>query len=156
MTKEPVRRIVKPLGIMFSEYYFYLVASFCNSEDDFKIVYRLDRIVDYKITDQNFSVKYIDRFQEGEFRKRVQFMQPGNLTKIKFRFWGRSLEAVLDRLPTAQVTAKEDDAYTVQAEVYGRGIKMWLLSQGPTLEVLEPIELREEMKEMAQNILEIY
>ena len=38
------------------------------------------------------------RFQDGEFRKRIQFMQTGMLVKIKFYYNGPSLEAVLDRV----------------------------------------------------------
>lgn len=74
-------------------------------------------------------------------------MTPGNLLKIKFKFFGRSIQAVLDRLPTAKVVEEEkEDVYIVEAEVYGKGIKMWLLSQGEYLEVLKPEKLRAEIK----------
>lgn len=43
----------------------------------------------------------------------------------------------------------------MEAEVFGKGIKMWLLSQAENLEVVEPKEFRDEMKrtigEMAKN-----
>ena len=80
--KEPrlVRRRVKPVGIMFSEYYFYLTAfledkdTFENPDDLFPTIYRIDRIRNVQLLDEHFKVPYKDRFQEGEFRKRVQFM----------------------------------------------------------------------------------
>ena len=40
------------------------------------------------------------------------------------------VEPVLDRLPTAQIISQKDHEYTISAEVYGKGIVMWLLSQG--------------------------
>ena len=40
----------------------------------------------------------MERFQDGEFRKLIQFMQTGEVENIKFRFTGSSIEAVLDRL----------------------------------------------------------
>ena len=155
---EITKRKLKPVGLMFSEFYFYLIAYISDRDYDFPTVYRLDRIKNYQINEQedSFKVPYVDRFKEGEFRKRVQFMYPGELMKIKFKFWGNSLEAVLDRLPTAEVIEEKDDCHIIEAEVYGQGIKMWLLSQGKQLEVLEPKELREELKKEITEMIKNY
>lgn len=135
--KEPkiVRRRVFPVGLMFSEYYFYLTAfledktSFENPDDLFPTIYRIDRIRSFQVLDERFQVPYASRFEEGEFRKRVQFMYGGKLERIKFYYTGPSIEAVLDRLPTAK--AKEiPGGWEVTAEVFGKGIDMWLRSQG--------------------------
>ena len=136
--KEPklVRRRVLPVGIMFSEYYFYLTAfledkaTFENPDDLFPTIYRIDRIKSFKVLDEHFSVPYKDRFQEGEFRKRVQFMYGGRLERIKFKYTGPSIEAVLDRLPTAEIVEQTEDGWIITAEVFGKGIDMWLRSQG--------------------------
>lgn len=136
--KEPqlVRRRVQPVGIMFSEYYFYLTAfledktDFENPDDLFPTIYRIDRIHSFRVLDEHFSVPYASRFEEGEFRKRVQFMYGGRLERVKFHYSGPSIEAVLDRLPTARITAHDDTGWEVEAEVFGKGIDMWLKSQG--------------------------
>lgn len=136
--KEPrlVSRRVQPVGLMFSEYYFYLTAfledrtDFENPDDLFPTIYRLDRIRDFRVLNEHFSVPYRGRFEEGEFRKRVQFMYGGKLQTVKFVYTGPSIESVLDRLPTAEILEEYDGAYTVQAEVFGKGIEMWLRSQG--------------------------
>ena len=136
--KEPrlVKRRVQPVGIMFSEYYFYLTAflenksDFENPDDLFPTIYRVDRIKRFTVLDEHFHVPYKDRFQEGEFRKRVQFMYGGKLERITFKYTGPSLEAVLDRLPTAEVISEDADGWTVRAEVFGKGIEMWMRSQG--------------------------
>ena len=136
--KEPklVRRRVLPVGIMFSEYYFYLTAfledktTFDNPDDLFPTIYRIDRIKSFKVLDEHFRVPYKDRFQEGEFRKRVQFMYGGKLERIRFRYTGPSIEAVLDRLPTAEIMSQDEEGWTVEAEVFGKGIEMWMRSQG--------------------------
>lgn len=151
-----VERKIEPLGLMFSEYYFYLIAHHYQQGDDFKIIYRLDRLKKADISDQHFKNSYKDRFQEGEFRKRIQFMYPGKLIKIKFKFWGQSIEAVLDRLPTAQIIEKEKGKYIIEAEVFGKGIKMWLLSQGDKLEVLKPTGLKAEIKKTINIMLKNY
>ena len=143
--KEPrlVRRRVKPVGIMFSEYYFYLTAfledkdTFENPDDLFPTIYRIDRIRNVQLLDEHFKVPYKDRFQEGEFRKRVQFMYGGKLERIRFHYTGPSIEAVLDRLPTAEIVERDETGWTVEAEVFGRGIEMWLRSQGDYIERME-------------------
>ena len=137
-----VKRKIKPVGIMFSEYYFYLAAfledkeGFENPDDLFPTIYRIDRIKSFRVLEEHFSVPYKDRFQEGEFRKRVQFMYGGKLERIKFKYTGPSIEAVLDRLPTAQIVEQDDTGWVVTAEVFGKGIDMWLRSQGETVQLL--------------------
>ncbi len=149
-------RRLKPVGIIFSEFYFYLIAYKCDFDLDSPHVYRLDRIEAYEIGEERFKIPYVERFKEGEFRKRIQFMYLGELMSINFKFWGRSVEAVLDRLPTAEIIEQNDDEYIIEAEVYGKGIKMWLLSQGNKLEVLEPLGLRCEMKEIVESMMGRY
>ena len=136
--KEPklVMRRVQPVGIMFSEYYFYLTdkSHFENPDDLFPTIYRIDRIQSFKVLNERFRVPYSERFEEGEFRKRVQFMYGGKLQRIRFRYTGPSLEAVLDRLPTSEVISEDSEGWTVEAEVFGKGIDMWLRSQGNHIE----------------------
>jgi len=150
------KHLLEPQGLLFSEYYFYLAAQVQKSEYDHPAIFRLDRITKWKKTEQNFRKVFTERFQEGEYRKRIQFMYEGELLKIKFSFWGTSPEAVLDRLPTARILDKDGKKTIFEAEVFGRGIKMWLLSQGATLEVLAPENLRQEMREEGRRIMEIY
>ena len=143
--KDPqlVKRRMQPVGIMFSEYYFYLTAfledktDFDNPDDLFPTIYRIDRIKSVKVLNEHFRVPYAKRFEEGEFRKRVQFMYGGRLEHIRFRYTGPSLEAVLDRLPTAQVIKTEENGWLISAEVFGKGIEMWLRSQGDWVERVE-------------------
>lgn len=140
---ETVRRTVEPVGILFSEYYFYLAAylrgvdrkqSFENPEDPYPTIYRIDRILAFRATGEHFTPAYAKRFQEGEFRKRVQFMYGGKLQKIRFKYTGPSIESVLDRLPTAEILSQDDSGWLVSAEVFGKGIEMWIKSQGEYIE----------------------
>lgn len=141
--KTVVTRKVKPVAIMFSEYYFYLTAFIDDKEvqkdfdvinDSFPTIYRIDRIRKLKVLDEHFHIPYSSRFEEGEFRKRVQFMYGGKLQKVKFKYSGTDIDAILDRLPTARILDEEDGVYTVSAEVFGKGIDMWLRSQGDVVE----------------------
>lgn len=143
--KSIVKRKLKPLAIMFSEYYFYLTAfidddtvqrDFDIINDSFPTIYRIDRIKDMHILDERFNIPYANRFEEGEFRKRIQFMYGGKLRKVKFKYCGMDIDAVLDRLPTAKIISEDEGIYTLSAEVLGNGIDMWLRSQGGCVTVL--------------------
>ncbi|MFZ1758702.1 MAG: WYL domain-containing protein [Streptococcus suis] len=127
---------VKPVAIMFSEYYFYLIGFMADDSKDFPTVFRVDRISELCATNKKFHVPYKDRFDDGEFRKRVQFMYSGELQKVTFEYSGPSIESVLDRLPTAEILSEKDGIYKVWVEVYGNGIYMWLKSQGDMIELI--------------------
>ena len=64
-------------------------------------------------------------------------MYSGELQKVKFKYSGPSLEAILDRLPTAEIKESKAGYSIIEAEAYGSGIFMWLKSQGDMIEVLE-------------------
>jgi hypothetical protein len=143
--KAVVHRKVKPVAIMFSEYYFYLTAFIDDEEvkkdfdilnDSFPTIYRIDRIKGLTVLDERFHIPYSSRFEEGEFRKRIQFMYGGKLQKVKFKYTGTDVDAVLDRLPTAIILDEDDGTYTISAEVFGKGIDMWLRSQGDNIELV--------------------
>lgn len=130
----------KPVALLFSEFYFYLVA-YKGEETEFPTIFRVDRIGTMEKTGNHFQVPYQDRFKDGEFRKRVQFMYPGVLRRVTFTYSGPSVEAVLDRLPTARILSHKDGIYTLTAEAYGKGLDMWLGSQEKWVKVLQSEEV---------------
>lgn len=146
-----VQRTVQPVGIMFSEFYFYLIAfiapkdkkkvKFDIENDPFPTIYRIDRIKGFTITDKHFAVPYAQRFEEGEFRKRIQFMYGGHLQRLRFYFKGSCYEYILDRLPTAKVVQEDEKGTLIEAEVFGKGIDIWLKSQGELIEVISRQEI---------------
>ena len=156
--------MVEPISILFSEYYFYLNAYIVEKDDSGKYVhkynypaiFRIDRIKNYKHLDEKFKVSYANRFEEGEFRKKVQFMYAGKLQKVVLKFYGENPEPILDRLPTARIIEQYDNECTIEAEVFGKGVIIWLLSQGSKVEVLKPQSMREEMKSVLTDMLQLY
>ena len=103
--------VLKPVGIMSSEYYFYLIAYIGDSDKKhpgYPTIYRIDRIQSFTILTETFHVPYRDRFEEGEFRKRIPFMYGGPLTKVRFVYKGTDINAVLDRLPSAEYRKLEN------------------------------------------------
>lgn len=146
-------RTVKPLAIIFSEFYFYLIGLQTYETGDAFRTYRLDRIANIITSEEKFRIPYRDKFRDSEFRKRVQFMYDGEFMTVKFRYFGSSVEHVLDRLLTAKAKQRDVSVYDISAEVYGDGILIWLLSQGSQVEVYAPEELRQKWLDEASRIV---
>ena len=162
--RQIVKRTVEPVGLMFSEYYFYLMAvitdhstreAFHKKNDPYPTIYRLDRIHSIKETGEKFSVPYKDRFKEGEYKNRTQFMFGGEPQNIRFNYYGPSVEAVLDKFPMAKVVDEKEGVCSIEAEVFGTGVKMWLLSQGSKVKVTAPETLVQEMRAEVQKMQEV-
>ena len=83
-------------------------------------------------------------------------MKAGPLMTIRFRFWGESPEAAQDRFPNAKIVSRTKKDVTIEAEVFGEDVVMWLLSQAEYLEVLEPKALREKMQQTIEKMRQNY
>ena len=160
MNRIKVKHKIIPLSIMFSEYYFYLIAhKYENNNIDeiaTPIYFRIDRITDITVHREQISLSKQQEFDEGLLRKRSQFMWPGPLRRIRFEFTGPSLQAILDRLPTARLIEQFNGKSIIEAEVYGNGIKMFLLSQGSWVKVISPDEFVNELKAEIEKMQSLY
>lgn len=158
MSREQVKRKVKPVSILFSEYYFYLIGFVCDPHhnENTPVYFRIDRIVDIIVHRESFVLTKDQNINEGILRKKSQFMWPGPPRYVRFEFSGPSVQAVLDRIPTAKIVASESNKWILEADVFGAGIKMFLLSQGSWVKVLAPDEFVQDMKEEIQKMQSQY
>lgn len=178
MSRERVTHRLRPVSVMFSEYYFYLIAFRADDENFKPIYFRVDRILGLTEHRAHFDIPRKFDFDEGALRKKIQFMYPGKCRIIRFEFCGPSLQAVLDRLPTAVVldikrgdlTENSEDIRTkslrnyhpnkqialIEAEVYGTGILTYLLSLGSWVRVISPEDFVEEFKAELEKTLNLY
>ena len=156
MDRSYVTHRLRPASLMFSDYYFYLIAFKTDDEEKKPLYFRVDRIKHITEHRKKFTDNEAPEFDEGLLRRRSLLMWPGRLRTIRFEFTGPSVQAVLDKLPTARIIEREGRKYTLEAEVYGDGIKMWLLSQGSWVKVTEPEEFVEEMKVEIGRMIDKY
>ena len=154
--RELVTRRIMPVAIIFSEYYFYLIAYRCDKDDWKPLYYRVDRVLDVVEHRKRFTLKKEHDIDEGELREKIQFMFPGEYRKIKFEYTGASVQAILDKIPTAKVIDKVDNRHIIEAETYGTGVNMFLLSQGVRVKALQPPKFVAEMKDEIERMSEMY
>lgn len=164
MNREYVERRVRPVAISFSDYYFYLIGYQENknpidgneaSSWDIRF-YRVDRIVHMTKHRTTFDVKNQKGFDESDLMSKIQLMFPGKSRHIKFEFTGPSVQAILDKLPTARVVEIKNGKSIIEADVIGSGINMFLLSQGSWVKALAPQEFVDEMKIEIAKMMDVY
>ena len=141
MDRKWVTHRLRPASVMFTDYYFYLIAFKVDGDPKEPRYFRVDRIKQITVHRKKIADHEMPPFDEGLLRQRSLFMWPGPLRTIRFEFTGPSVQAVLDKLPTARIIDRDGKKYLIEAEVYGDGIKMWLLSQGAWVKVVAPEEL---------------
>lgn len=157
MDRSFVTHRLRPASVMFTDYYFYLIAFKVEDESRVPHYFRVDRIK--RITEHRRKIgeESVVDFDEGALRQRSLFMWPGELRTIRFEFSGPSVQAVLDKLPTAKIIERLGGGkYLIEAEVYGDGIKMWLLSQGAWVKVVAPEIFVEEIKAELSQLKSMY
>lgn len=156
MDRKWVTHRLRPASVMFTDYYFYLIAFLAEGNTQKPYYFRIDRIRQITVHRKKASAGDVPAFDEGLLRQRSLFMFPGKLQTIRFEFTGPSVQAVLDKIPTARILSREGRKYVLEAEVYGRGIKMWLLSQGAWVKVVAPDDFVAQMKKEIEKMQALY
>lgn len=147
---------LRPVSMMFADHYFYLIAFETDDKCRTPLYFRIDRIKYITEHRKNFTTTDAPEFDEGLLRQRSLFMWPGKLQTIRFEYTGPSVQAVLDKLSTARIIEGNKEKYLIEAEVYGDGIKMWLLSQGPWVRVVAPQSYVDEIRSDIQQLMQLY
>lgn len=156
MDRAWVTHRLRPASVMFADHYFYLISFKTDGDARKPLYFRVDRIKHITEHRKRFTPEDAADFDEGLLRQRSLFMWPGPLRTIRFEFSGPSIQAVLDKLPTARVLDRSEGTYLVEAEVYGDGVKMWLLSQGTWARVLSPEDFVEDMRQIVEKMAQRY
>ena len=157
MDRKWVTYRLHPASVMFTDYYFYLIAFLADGNTEKPYYFRIDRIKKITTHRKKIDTLVTPNVDEGLLRKRSLFMWPGKLRTIRFEFSGPSVQAVLDKLPTAKIIeGLGGNKYLVEAEVYGDGIKMWLLSQGSWVRVVAPTQFADEIKKTINSMAQAY
>ena len=147
-TKKLVKRMIQPVGLLCSECNFYLAAYFCNEDactdmlkSECPAVFRLDRLDEYEVLGDHFRVVYKDRFEEGEFKKKLYENFSNKPTMLKFRYTGDDVSRIFMRFPTAEIVEHDQNGWLFSAHTNGVGAIIWLMGQDDKVEILEGAEL---------------
>ncbi len=147
-----------PLGLIFRESVVYLVATIWDYQDPHHLA--LHRFKQCELLDENLVIpenfNLDDYIAGGSF----EYGEKENETiRLKALFFDGAGNHLLETpLSEDQKTSElEGDQLQVKATVKDSAqIRWWLMGFGDNVEVLEPEDLREEFKEMVENLVAIY
>lgn len=148
-------RIVDPYRLVFKEKAWYLVA-FCHTRNEIRI-FRPDRISGIEILDSSFLIP--EGFCIETFFKNSWQIGQGDPINVKIRFLPHIAHSAkqVKYHPLGEYTEMEDGSVLYKVTVKGLWeISRWALSFGSGVEVLEPIELRDLVKDMLKRACDIY
>ncbi|WP_462410647.1 helix-turn-helix transcriptional regulator [Neobacillus sp. Marseille-QA0830] len=154
---ETKEREAAPFTITYHDRKFYLHARLKGLEDQEPYVFQLDRMGDCEMTNEK-THRQTDNMKIGEYAQKAFYMYAGDVVKVKLKIRKSNVDFLKRNFPEVIISGiGENDWVEARLEVMGyMGIKLWVLQQGPAVEVLEPAELREEVKELIAEMHGMY
>ena len=140
-------RSVKPVRLLFKSQDWYLYA-FCLLRNDFRY-FKLSRMKNIEVHDEKFD----DSFENVILKKE---MPHDNVRRIKVKFDRKVAFRVYDELSSEIMEYDDGNLYTELEIVDDYNLYYYLLSFGDSVEVLEPEEVRAQIKEMITKMTEKY
>lgn len=139
-------REAKPIRLLFKGWDWY-VYTFCLLRNEFRY-FKLSRIRDLKILDENFE----DSYEDVVLIKKMEYK---DIVHVKLKFDRKVAFRVYDEMGDI----KEDEEGNLYAEIElpnDYNLYNYIFSFGESVEVLEPIEIRNNIRDMINKMSRIY
>ena len=145
---EKSNRLVEPLKLIFKGHSWYLYA-YCRSKKDFRF-FKLSRITSLEECDEKFKKEVpnsINKEYEVKSEENIRLV-----LKVNYEMGFR----VYDEFRQGEIIDNKDH-FIIKANVpKGEWLLTYLLSYGKYIEVIEPLEIRNEIKEVLNEIINKY
>lgn len=145
------QKLLVPLSLVWSKGNYYLVARYQESGT---MHLRVDRMLNVMLTNEPFSEK--PNFSVVEHRDRSPMMYGGEQKLIRFSCPSTLLNTVMDFFGNTPSYQLDGDNINVHVRASKEGTLLFALEYIRQVEILEPVELREEIAEILKKNLEKY
>ncbi len=149
------KRKIDPYNIFYKNGAAYLVGN-CHSRKSIRL-FRIDRIKEFEVTHEHFSIP--ENYSLSDYTGNVWGVERGEDFSVKIKFSGFAAHYVQEyKWHDTQMIQEIDEDTIIYSVTTGsrEEIKSWILGFGSDAEVLEPDDLREEVKEEIGEILKKY
>ena len=143
---EKINRKVKPIRLLFKEQDWYLYA-FCLLRNDFRY-FKLSRMKDLEV----LAINYEDNFENIVLKREIKYE---NTVNIKLKFNKSVAFRVYDEFK-AIVEDKKGNLYVEMKIPNNYKLYNYIFSFGANVEILEPKEIRNQLKNMINKIAKKY
>ena len=143
---EKINRKVKPIRLLFKEQDWYLYA-FCLLRNDFRY-FKLSRVKDLEL----LAINYKDDFEDIILKKEIKYE---NMVNIKLKFNKNVAFRVYDEFKAIE----EDEKGNLYVEIkIPNNYKLYnyIFSFGSNVEILEPKEIRNQFKNIIDELAKKY
>lgn len=144
---EKINRRVKPIRLLFKEQDWYLYA-FCLLRNDFRY-FKLSRIKDLEV----LAINYEDNFENVVLKKGLKYE---NIVNIKLKFDKSVAFRVYDEFNEAIEEDEKGNSYVEIKIPNNYKLYNYIFSFGSNVEILEPKEIRNQFKNMINEIAKKY
>ena len=143
---EKINRKVKPIRLLFKEQDWYLYA-FCLLRNDFRY-FKLPRMKDLEV----LAINYEDNFENAVLKKELKYE---NIVNIKLKFDKSVAFRVYDEFK-AIVEDKKGNLYVEMKIPNNYKLYNYIFSFGANVEILEPKEIRNQFKNIIDELAKKY
>lgn len=156
---EPRQLHLKPLGLSYQDSNIYLSCIFKGLPKGQVAALPLHRFHSAKATWHNLEVPDDFDINSNEARRSLISQRSEHPARLKLRISQALYERLDENALTTdqQLQATADGWWLMTGSLHlSQGLDLWLLSQGEHLEVLEPIDLREQIATSAKRMAALY
>ena len=163
LNKEGEERVyvVSPYQMVAKEGKYYLICNYDNYDDISN--YRVDRITDIEILDVKSKpfekLKWSNgkRLDLAEYMKKHVYMYSSEDSAVSFRIVKAMISDIIDMFGNdIRFFDETEDTVCVRANVNATAMVQFAKSYAPDVEILEPVELREQVKDELRKGYEAY
>lgn len=138
---------VSPYQLVFKWGNWYL-RGICEENQDFRL-YKLNRMDQLEIVAERSHSFLVEEAETVEYFEQINF-------QIHARFSKKVKAQLIDDFGKSSFVEKEEGLYFKQGFTDKRYLIRWLLGFGAEVEILEPKEIRNELKEISQAMNKLY
>lgn len=156
---EPRLLHLKPLGLSYQDSNIYLSCIFKGLPKGQVAALPLHRFQSAKTTRDNLEAPHDFDINSNEARRSLISQRSEHPVRLKLRISQALYERLHENALTTdqQLQPTADGWWLMTGSLHlSQGLDLWLLSQGEYLEVLEPIELREQIATSAKRMAALY
>lgn len=158
MNGEVSERIIRPLGMVCKRNVWYVIA-YAPERKGYR-TFRVDQIISI-VNHENSTFKYPQGFSiTNHIGDSWGVFCDDPVRKVRLRF----SRAVANRIKNLRyhhsqeiIEEGQDGSLIVEFQACGfKELQTWILQWGPEVEVLEPLDLREQVRERARQVVQLY
>lgn len=147
---QKIKRKVEPLKLIFKSKEWYMWG-FCKIRLEYRL-FKLSRIKNHILHNEIF-----ERSSKGDSMKEYLKEVPLEMSFLRLRFKEAALYRIYDEFDDEYIQKNEEGTYEVTVDFpQGEWVYSYILSFGENVEVIEPIHIRDIIKQKLEEIIKLY